>query len=67
MNPHCGTTQSKIASPDVFRHTPYEHETTTDTNNSLTTIEPVTVTMVRPQPDDQTLVVQSLATTNSGR
>jgi hypothetical protein len=67
MNHQCETAQSKIASPGVFRHTPYEHETTTDSNDYLTTIEPVTVTMVHPQPDDQTLVVQSLSTTISGR
>ena len=65
MNPHFETTQYKIASPCVFRHTPYEHETTTDTDNPMTTIEPVTVTMVYPQPDDQTLVVQSVVTTIS--
>jgi hypothetical protein len=68
MNSHCETTQSKITSPDVFRHTPYEHETTTDTDtdNPKTTIEPVTVTTVRSKADDQAFLVQSLATTTPG-
>jgi hypothetical protein len=39
------TTVSKIVAPEVFRHTPFEHETTTDLGNFLTTVEPITVMM----------------------
>jgi hypothetical protein len=67
MNSHCETTQPGITARDVFRHTPYEHETTTDTDSLETVIEPATVTMIRPLTDERALIVQSLATTNSGR
>jgi hypothetical protein len=53
------TTVSKIVTPDVFRHTPFEHETTTDSVNSLTTIDPTTVT-VQHRVSDGTVLAPSL-------
>lgn len=43
----------KIVTSDVFRHTPFEHETTTDmAGNYQTIIDPTTITMVKHQVND---------------
>lgn len=55
-------TVSNISTPDLFRHTPFEHETTTDPGNSLTTIQPVEVTMVTRQTTDRVTLVPSIPT-----
>jgi hypothetical protein len=56
----CETTQSKITTPGVFRHTPYEHETTTDIENLMTPVEPDTLTTVGQHASDGMVVVPSL-------
>jgi hypothetical protein len=53
-------TISKINTPGVFRHTPFEHETTTDSGSALTTIEPVTITMVRSERSDRVTLIPSV-------
>jgi len=40
------TTISNVAAPELFRHTPFEHETTTDAWSLFTTIQPLVVTML---------------------
>jgi len=40
------STISNVAAPELFRHTPFEHETTTDAWSLFTTIQPLVVTML---------------------
>jgi hypothetical protein len=40
-------TPSKITMPEVFRHTPFEHETTTDGGVLVTTVGATTVMVTR--------------------
>jgi hypothetical protein len=53
-------TMSKIATPEVFRHTPFEHETTTDPANFLTAVEPITVVMGKQFVHDTVVLVPSV-------
>jgi hypothetical protein len=54
-------TVSKIITPDVFRHTPFEHETTTDLAGSfMTTIDPTTVMMVTHDVNEGAVTIPSL-------
>jgi hypothetical protein len=53
-------TVANISTPNVFRHTPFEHETTTGPGSSLTTVQPVEVTMVTRQTSDRVTLVPSI-------
>lgn len=60
MTYNCETTQSSLNTSDVFRHTPYEYETTTDIGNSMTPIDPATIATVGQQVTDGIVFVPSL-------
>jgi hypothetical protein len=43
MSPNIDIAISTVTGPDIFRHTPFEHETTTDASALLTITEGIVV------------------------